>query len=85
MVKNDSIENRIARIERVLQDIADGVKPWEAARKEFGSECIAPDAVVTWTADGMHVVLVPGTKVGPEKPLLSDEQRVTPVEARDRP
>lgn len=40
------IEQRIARIERVLQAVADGTAPWKAARAEFGSVCLSPDAII---------------------------------------
>jgi hypothetical protein len=41
-----AMEERIARIERVLQEVADGTKPWKAARAEFPSRWIAPDAII---------------------------------------
>jgi Leu/Phe-tRNA-protein transferase len=41
-----TIEERLGRIERVLQAVADGTFPWKAARAEFGSLWIAPDAII---------------------------------------
>lgn len=40
------IKDRLDRIERVLQAIADGTEPWKAARAEFPSKFIAPDAII---------------------------------------
>jgi hypothetical protein len=57
---HQSTEDRIDRIERVMQGIADGWPPWEAARREFPSKCIPPDVMerIGAEADG-----APQTKV----------------------